>query len=65
MMTESNIAVAIRAGDQEVFQLLFESKLAQQVAAFVLRIVHSREDAEEITSEAFLKLWGTRKKIEN
>lgn len=65
MMTESNIAVAIRAGDQEVFQQLFESKLAQQVAAFVFSIVHNREDAEEITSEAFLKLWRTREKIIN
>lgn len=46
----------ISAGDQEAFELLVRAWTAR-VHSFVLKILRDRQQAEEVTQDAFLKVW--------
>ena len=46
-------------GDEEAFKLLF-FKYQTKLYAFSLKILASKEEAEEIVQEVFLKIWKSR-----
>ena len=55
---EADLVLATRArqGDREAFSRLYE-KYVREIGAYIFRIVHSPEVAEELTQDAFLKAW--------
>lgn len=58
-LTETQIIGQVRAGDRAAFEQLFRSywnKLYQ----FAFAYLHSREAAEDVVSEMFLRLWSSR-----
>lgn len=60
-MTNSEIQLikAFKKGDAEAFKLLFE-RYHKRLYSFLFRLLKSREDAEEIVQETFLKIWESR-----
>lgn len=55
VLTESQLLNRIGAGDQAALGIVFE-RYASSVFRFALVELHSREDAEDITQETYLKL---------
>ncbi len=55
-MTDNELVAAIRAGNEEAFQVLFE-RHRNAVARLTLRFFKRREQAEEIMQEAFTKAY--------
>jgi RNA polymerase sigma-70 factor (ECF subfamily) len=51
---EKRLIARLQAGDQEALGILFEMHV-ERIFAFARHLLGSREDAEEITSEAFLR----------
>lgn len=47
---------SIKAGDKSALRVIYE-EYAGYIYSIVLQVVHSREDAEDVTSEFFIKLW--------
>ncbi len=60
-LTNSEILLikAFKKGDAEAFKLLFE-RYHKRLYSFLLRLLKSKEDAEEIVQETFLKIWESR-----
>ena len=54
---EKRLIARLQAGDQEALGILFEMHV-ERVFAFARHLLGSREDAEEITSEAFLRAFA-------
>lgn len=52
-------AAAIRAGDASAFEALFRA-YKNDLVAFVTSIVNSRETAQEIVQDLFLRIWQQR-----
>src|SRR5262245_23537773 len=64
---ENELLQKMSEGDEHSFQLIFE-KYRNQLFTYLLKITKSRESAEEIVLDIFLKLWHGREavcKIEN
>ena len=55
-MPEKQLIERILSGDKEAFRLLME-KYQQQVFHVAIGFVHSREDAEDITQEVFIRVY--------
>ena len=49
----------IRAGDLQAFELLYRAYW-HRLYAFAFRYLHSKEDAEDVTQEVFLRIWRGR-----
>jgi RNA polymerase sigma-70 factor, ECF subfamily len=49
----------IRAGDMDAFEALYRTYW-EPLYAFAFRYVHSKEDAEEVAQEVFLRIWRGR-----
>ncbi|GLR19285.1 RNA polymerase sigma factor [Portibacter lacus] len=62
-LNENNLLKMLIDGSHEAFELLFD-KYNSQVYYFCLKILGSKENAEEVTSDVFLKLWQKRNKID-
>jgi RNA polymerase sigma-70 factor (family 1) len=56
---DQDLLFRIARGDQEAFTRLFE-QYHHRLGAFVYGITRSREQAEEIVLDVFLKIWMTR-----
>ena len=56
---ERALADRIRAGDMQAFETLYRTYW-QRLHAFAFRYVHSREDAEDVTQDVFLRIWRGR-----
>lgn len=54
----------IRSGDTRAFEFAFR-KFAPRLEAFAWKYTTDRDEAEDITQEAFLKLWERRELLEN
>ncbi len=61
-MANSIFIKNINEGDQEAFKILFELYYAK-LLYIASNYISSREDAEEIVQDVFLKIWKNRKSI--
>jgi RNA polymerase sigma-70 factor (ECF subfamily) len=62
-MQEDNIYLnRLQKGDIEAFRCLFD-QYHHKVFDYALRFVRNRQVAEELTSDAFMKLWNKRSQI--
>lgn len=57
---EKKLVTRFKSGDADAFGMLFKL-YAPKLGSFCLGLV-SKEDAENIVQDVFLKLWETRKK---
>jgi len=53
---------AFKKGDTKAFEKLFECH-HRKLYAFLFRVLHSKEDAEEIVQETFVKIWEKREEF--
>lgn len=60
-LAESEILLikAFKEGNQQAFEKLFE-QYHRKLYAFLFRLLNSKEDAEEIVQETFIKIWEKR-----
>ena len=55
-MTDEELMQAICNGDQDAYQTVVKQHL-KSISHYALRILDNQKDTEDITQEAFLKLW--------
>jgi RNA polymerase sigma-70 factor (ECF subfamily) len=60
---ERSIILQVNKGDQTAFASLYDI-YAEKLFYFALRFLKSREDAENLTQEVFLKIWETRDRLD-
>jgi RNA polymerase sigma-70 factor, ECF subfamily len=60
--SETDLVIAIRDGDIKAFNDLFD-KYAKRLYKFSVMYLKSKEDAEEIVQEVFLKIWDNRENL--
>lgn len=53
---------AFKKGDTKAFEKLFD-RHHRRLYTFLFRLLHSKEDAEEIVQETFVKIWGKREEF--
>ena len=53
---------AFKKGDSKAFEQLFE-RYHKKLFAFLYQLFHSKEDAEEIVQETFVKIWEKREEF--
>lgn len=58
------LLILIAAGDRKAFTVLFEKEY-KKVNSFAFRLTRSREQAQEIVQDIFLKLWVNRIELGN
>ena len=56
---EIELIRAFKKGDTKAFEKLFQ-KYHKKLYAFLFHLLHSKEDAEEIVQETFIKIWEKR-----
>lgn len=57
--SEIELIRAFKKGNTKAFEGLFQ-KYHKKLYAFLLHLLHSKEDAEEIVQETFIKIWEKR-----
>lgn len=57
--SEIGLIRAFKAGDKPAFEELFR-RHHRKLYLFLFRLLHSKEDAEEIVQDSFLKVWERR-----
>ncbi len=57
--SELQLIRAFKKGDTEAFRVLFELH-HKRLYSFLFRLLKSKEDAEEIVQDSFLKIWENR-----
>lgn len=62
-LTSEQLLVAVRVGDQASFNEIY-FRYRSKVYNYAYRFVRNREDADELTQNAFVKLWDNRGKID-
>jgi RNA polymerase sigma-70 factor (ECF subfamily) len=62
-MEESHLIVQVRNGDAGAFTCLFE-KYSGKLYRFAYGFLKSKEDAEEVVQDAFVRLWEAREKLD-
>lgn len=60
---DKNLLAEIAAGKESAFRRLFD-KYHQRVGSYIVQITNSRELAEEVVQDVFLKLWIHRSALE-
>lgn len=60
---EKQIVLKVIEGNHKAFAELYDL-YAERIYYFALRFVVSKEDAENVTQEVFVKLWETRERID-
>ena len=53
---------AFKKGDSKAFEKLFE-RYHKKLYAYLMRLLNSKEDAEEIVQESFIKIWEMREEF--
>ena len=59
--TDDELVQAVAAGDTEAFREFFR-RHAPSIVALCQKILHSRQDAEDVASEVFFELWSKLEK---
>jgi RNA polymerase sigma-70 factor (ECF subfamily) len=54
---------SIKQGDEQSFGVLY-ARYYSSVFGFMFKIMHSRENAEDVVHDTFVKLWNMREKID-
>lgn len=62
MPDDTDLSVLIRAGDRDAFERLFRDWYAR-LATYAVRLVGSRDAAEDIVQELFVTLWNRRDQL--
>ncbi len=57
--SDIHLIKAFKKGDAEAFKLLFD-QYHERLYAFLFSMLRSKEDAEEIVQETFIKIWESR-----
>ncbi|NIG53773.1 RNA polymerase sigma factor [Chitinophaga sp. Cy-1792] len=57
--TDENMLLGIAAGDAKSFRIFFDTH-RNRIYAFILHMVKSREVAEEIVMDVFMRIWQNR-----
>jgi len=57
--SEKQLVKTFKKGDREAFKLLFD-RYNKRLYSFLFGLLKSKEDAEEIVQETFLKIWEIR-----
>jgi len=60
--SDSELVEKLRKGDLNAFDQIFE-KYGDRLFGFALSYLKSKEDAEGLVQEVFLKVWGNRKSL--
>jgi len=60
--TESDLVIALKKGDAKAFDTLF-ANYGKRLYHFAYAYLKSREDAEGVVQEVFLRIWRNRKKL--
>lgn len=63
MNEETRLLVLLKKGNRDAFDTLF-GKYSPKLYFFVLKTFRSRADAEEIVQETFLRIWETRREVD-
>lgn len=61
---EGDLLRRIASGDEEAFGVIFH-KYHHQLGRFIFRVTENREMAEDITQEAFTKVWILRESLDD
>jgi len=59
---DKNLCLQVSLGNEQAFKQLFNT-YHQQLGAYILRLTHSTELAEEIVLDVFLKIWMNRESL--
>lgn len=59
-MSEKELIISLKFGSKEAFNLLFHM-YERRIYAFSLKLLLSREDAEEVVQEVFFKIWKNKR----
>ncbi len=59
---DKNLFLRVSLGEEQAFKQLFNT-YHQQLGAYILRLTHSTELAEEIVPDVFLKIWMNREAL--
>src|SRR5690606_41610949 len=59
---ENELLLRLRSGDHSAFETLY-CRYARRVAATLLKITRSREMAEDLLQDTFIKVWAVRNNI--
>jgi RNA polymerase sigma-70 factor (family 1) len=62
MYTDEQLMIRTSNGDQKALELLFKKYYAQLVR-FAKEILHSKDQAEDMVQEVFVKIWDKRESI--
>lgn len=60
--SDQNLVESLQKGDLKAFDAIFK-KYSQKVYRFAIKYLKSREEAEEIVQDLFLKIWENRSKL--
>jgi len=60
--TESELIIGLIKGDHEYFRAIFD-RYSKPLFVFSMGYLKSKEDAENVVQEAFLKIWRNREKL--
>lgn len=63
-LSEKELLLSIADGDEKAFELIL-NKYSDVLGSYIYKLTHSREIAEEIVQDAFLKLWTNREALRN
>lgn len=61
-ISDDELVEKLRKGDIEAFDAVFE-KYGNRLFGFALKYLKSKEEAEELVQDVFLKIWENRKKL--
>ncbi len=61
-IAEKEYLIRIADGDEKAFEVLL-SKYSDLLGAYIYKLTHSRESAEEIVQDVFLKIWLNREAL--
>jgi RNA polymerase sigma-70 factor (ECF subfamily) len=61
---DRSVIEGVKNGDMESFDIMYR-EYSSRLFGFVLQIIKTESDAEEIVQEVFIRIWESRKKIDN
>lgn len=62
MLSEKEILLALKAGEESAFRMVFDQNF-KKLYAFSFRLLKNKEQAEEVVNDALLSVWINRNKL--